>query len=151
MNIDELIDKGDPREIKRAIAVKMSLAGHSRADISEILNITPEFVSKWKAIYLEKGANSLRLSYKGSYGYLSKEDRMEIIQYIKENNSIRMTELISCIKENYKVEYSSQKSYYDLLHEAGMSWKKTEKCNPKKDEQAVLLKRDEIKKNFWTA
>ncbi len=151
MTIDELIDKGDPREIKRAIAVKMSLAGHSRADISEILNITPEFVSKWKAIYLEKGADALRLSYKGSYGYLSKEDRMEVIQYVKENKSIRLAELISYIKENYKVEYSSLKSYYDLLHEAGMSWKKTEKCNPKKDEQAVLLKRDEIKKNFWTA
>ncbi len=36
MNLDELIDNGDPREIKRAISVKMFLNGVSRKSIEPI-------------------------------------------------------------------------------------------------------------------
>ncbi len=47
--------------------------------------------------------------------------------------------------------YSSLSSYHKLLHEAGMSWKKTEKVNPKRDEEAViksLLKNSDESWNF---
>lgn len=63
MKLDDIINTGDPREIKRAVAVKMSIAGYSRADIAEILSITPEFVSKRKAVYIYKGTESPLLSY----------------------------------------------------------------------------------------
>ena len=149
MNIDDVINTGDPREIKRAVAVKMSIAGFSRPDIGEILSVTPAFVSKWKSIYYESGAEALLLSYKGSAGYLEKEERIEIIDYIKQKDSIDINEMILHIEKTYNVKYSSLKSYYELLHEAGLNWKKTEKSNPKKDESLVSAKREEIKKNFW--
>ena len=57
-------------------------------------------------------------------------------------------ELASYITETFGVTYSSKQSYYDLLHEAGMRRKKTQKVNPKRNEEAVLEKRQEIKKKL---
>lgn len=149
MTLNDLIDNGDPREIKRALAVKMAVSGYSYSAIGELLSIVPSFVTKWKTAYYESGTEGLFLAHKGSESYLTKEERAEINDYIKSKDSIEINELISYIEDKYEVKYSSLKSYYDLLHEAGMSWKKTEKSNPKKDESAVLEKREEIKKNFW--
>ncbi len=56
-------------------------------------------------------------------------------------------ELISYIRETYGIEFKSKQSYYELMSNAGMSWKKTEKVNPKKDEEKVALKKEELKKN----
>ena len=44
--------------------------------------------------------------------------------------------------------YKSKQSYYDILEDAGFSWHKSEKVNPKKDEEKVANKREEIKKNW---
>lgn len=46
--------------------------------------------------------------------------------------------------DTYQVVYKSKQSYYDLLKEGGLSWKKTEKVNPKRDEAVVEKKREEI-------
>ena len=50
--------------------------------------------------------------------------------------------------EKYLVIFKSKQSYYDLLSLGGLSWHKTQKSNPKKDEVLVLEKREEIKKNW---
>jgi transposase len=42
--------------------------------------------------------------------------------------------------------YKSQQSYYDLMNEAGLSWKKTQKTNPKKDDEQVFERREWLKK-----
>ena len=47
--------------------------------------------------------------------------------------------------------YESKQSYYDLLHEGRMSWKKTEKMNPKREESEVVPRREEIKKTPRTS
>ena len=44
--------------------------------------------------------------------------------------------------------YHSKQSYYDLLHEAKLSWHQTQAVNPKGDEVQVLQKREEIKKKL---
>ena len=44
--------------------------------------------------------------------------------------------------------YHSKQSYYDLLHEAGLSYHQTQATNPKRDEAPVLQKREEIKKKL---
>jgi putative transposase len=48
---------------------------------------------------------------------------------------------------HYGVNYQSKQSYYTLLHQAGMSYKKRQASNPKKDQQQVLQKREAIKKS----
>ena len=57
-----------------------------------------------------------------------------------------MKEIVEYIKNKYNVIYKSQQSYYDLLTDAGLSWKKTQKDNPKKDEEKVIERREWIKK-----
>ena len=144
MTLDEIINSGDPREIKRALAVKMFEHGLDRNRISVILSISESYVTKWNSIYRKSEEKGLLLGYIGSQGYLDEFDRCDIIKYIKSKETIAIDELSSYITENFGVTYSSRQSYYDLLHEAGMSRKKTEKVNPKRDEAAVLEKRQEI-------
>lgn len=55
-------------------------------------------------------------------------------------------ELVQYIESNYGVTFKPQQSYYDLLSAGGFSWHKTQKSNPKRDEEAVLKKREELKK-----
>jgi transposase len=56
----------DPREMKRALAVKLALQGYVYSAIENILNVSPAFVSKWKQNFEEKGIEGLRLGYKGA-------------------------------------------------------------------------------------
>ena len=148
MTLDDIINSGDPREIKRALAVKMFEHGLDRNRISLILSVSESYVTKWNSIYGKKDAEGLLLGYMGSEGYLDEFDHYDIIKYIKTKETITVDELASYITENFGVTYSSKQSYYDLLHEAGMSRKKTEKVNPKRDEAKVVEKRQEIKKKF---
>jgi len=47
-----LIDSNpDPRVLKHALTVKMSLPCYPLAIISEILQVSAPFVSKWKGVY----------------------------------------------------------------------------------------------------
>ena len=42
--------------------------------------------------------------------------------------------------------YRSEQSYYELLAAGGMSYHRSEKANPKRDEEQILARREEIKK-----
>ena len=52
------------------------------------------------------------------------------------------------VQECHGISYKSQQSYYELMHEAGLSYHKSEKVNPKRDEAQVQERRAEIKKNW---
>lgn len=129
MLLKEVMESGKPLEIKRAMSVKMSLRGDAEKDIANLLEVSVQFVRKWKGIYLTEGAKGILLKYKGSEGYLSREEKFKVIEYIKQHEHIELEVLVNYIFETYGVEYNSKKSYYDLLHEAGKSWKKTEQWN----------------------
>ena len=129
----ELIDTGKPLEIKRAVAVRMSMQGYSRQEIAELLDVSKQFIDKWKAIYLEEGAESLKLNYRGSQGYLSPDQRQAIIDYIQSHGAISVDELHTHIKSTYGVEYKTPKSCIELIREANLSYKKTQKVNLKMD------------------
>ena len=47
--------------------------------------------------------------------------------------------------------YRSEQSYYELLAAGGMSYHRSEKANPKRDEEQILARREEIKKNWQRA
>src|SRR4030095_6152268 len=80
-DLDELIDEAtDGREVKRAVSVKMGQQGFSPAQICQVLNVSPQYVSKGKGHYEAEGAAALRLSHRGSEGYLSEGQRPEIVQ-----------------------------------------------------------------------
>jgi len=69
----------DPRILKRALAVKMSLQCYPLAIITEILEVSAPFVSKWKGVYLREGIAGLNLGYEGPKPFLSLEQRNQVL------------------------------------------------------------------------
>ena len=61
----------DARELKRALAVQMTLLGLKQGAIQAILGVQSSFISTWKKRYLSEGIACFRLGYKGSQPYLS--------------------------------------------------------------------------------
>ena len=52
------------------------------------------------------------------------------------------------VEAQYGVEYRSKQSYYELLEAGGMSYHRSEKHNPQRDEAQILARREESKKNW---
>jgi transposase len=140
----------DVREVKRAVAVKMVEEGLKSVNACKVLKVSVAFVSKWKILYKNKGAECLRSGYKGSTGYLSKSQKAEIIKHLEKQEHLSVEELRDYIDKEYGVLYKSKQSYYDLLKSGGLSWHKSQKRNPGRNWEKVLLKREEIKKTERT-
>lgn len=149
VGLDEIIDGSrDAREVKRALSVKMSLVFLPVSQICELLNVSAAFVSKWRGIYEGQGAEGLGLGYVGSQGFLTPEQQAEVIAWIQSQETLAVTSVRDYLQEHLGIVYRSQQSYYDLMHEAGLSYHKSEKVNPKRDEAQVQQRRTEIKKNW---
>lgn len=147
--IDDMISTSpDPREIKRALSVKMLHSGLTPKIIAEILNVSEQFVSKWKIRYEQEGAAGLALAYQGKAAYLQPEQEQAVVAWIQEHETLSIETLCTHIEEEYGVLYRSKQSYYALLSAGGMSYHRTLATNPKRDEAQILEKREEIKKKW---
>ncbi len=159
--LDEIINESrEAREVKRALCVKMVLGSMPVVQICEILNVSAPFVSKWRGLYEAQGAQSLALGYAGSEGYLTAEQKAEVIAWIQtqataqqsaagqtaEGQTVDVAAVRDYLEAHYQVVYKSPQSYYELLHEAGLSYHKIEKVNPQRDEAQVVERRAAIKK-----
>ena len=134
----------DPREQKRAIAVRMRLEKFSREQIGEILNVGPDYVTKWAGIFKREGVAGLKMGYQGSSGYLSKAERAEVLEWLQQQKHWSLSSLAEHLNTGYQVLYQSGQSYYELLKPAKLSWKKVQPDNPKKDPVQVAAKRTEL-------
>lgn len=141
-DLDEFLAKC--RECNRALAVKLDLQGYASPCIETLLGVSGSFIRKWRGQYERYGIERLYLQYQGSQGYLSPEERAEVIALLKSQDSYSLEALREYGDAHYAVLYKSKQSYYDLLPEAHISWKKTEKTNPARDEAKVLAKREEL-------
>ena len=151
-DLDEIINEAqDAREVKRALSVKMSTQGFSPVQICQVLNVSPQYVSKWKGLYGTGGGAALRLGYRGSESYLTGEQRQALLVWIAARETVSVEALRDYIEGQYGVVYRSKQSYYELLEAGGMSYHRSEKDNPKRDEKQVLTRREEIKKNWHRA
>jgi putative transposase len=151
ISIDDVINTSkDAREVKRALSVKMLQHGITPAQIGSLLNVSMQYVSKWKAQYEAQGAVAFSLAYKGKEKYLKPHQEQEIIQWIHAHTTLTIEQLIEHITHTYGVTYKSKQSYYDLLDRGGMSYHRSEKANPKHNADKVFEKREAIKKNFWS-
>jgi transposase len=131
MNLEEFIASNpDPRELKRALAVKMRIEGLKHREIQSILGVESSYISRWEKRYREEGLAGILLGHKGSSGYLSKSEREAVIKWIKKETQRNLIELIDHIEQVYGVVYRSLQSYYELLKKAGMSWHQGQKKVP---------------------
>ena len=148
-SLDEIINESkDTREVKRALSVKMVSSGIAPATISQVLNVSLQYVSKWKTIYEAEGADALGIGYQGRQRYLSEPDRETVIGWINSHDTLSLEALREHLESRYGVVYQSRQSYYDLLAAGGMSYHKSEKANPKRDEGQVQARRAALKKNW---
>lgn len=142
--VEELIEfiqgNPDPRELKRALAVQMVMQNYKHSTIGKILGVSVGFVNKWKYIFVEQGVRGLRLKYKGSKSYLDSEQKRNILTWLQQKNYWHLSELKEYLSDNFDVIFESNQSYYNLFKQANISWKKTQKKNPKKDAELVAKK-----------
>jgi len=134
----------DSRELKRALAVKLALAGKPYSEITSLLGLHKSSISTWKQRFLVQGLAGIRLGYQGSKSYLSAEQKAEVTTWLKTQAYWNLDELVTYLDEHYGVVYQSKQSYYELFAQAGIAWKKSQKVNPKHDVELVKAKREEI-------
>ena len=136
----------DSRELKRALAVKMSLSQYTHQQIQDILGVTSGFISKWNQRYLASGIEELGLAHRGSEPYLSAHQHRQVLDWLGQKTKTSVSELAGYIDQQFDVHFKSRQSYYDLLGEAKISWKKSQPKNPKADPEQVAEKKEEVKK-----
>lgn len=148
-SIDEIINEsGDVREVKRALGIKLLEQGMSPGQISEVLNVSVQWVSKWKGKYERAGATGLLVGYQGSVGYLPAAAKAAIVGWIEKQATVTVEEVRDYVEREYEVVYQSKASYYQLLEAGGMSYHQSEKANPKRQDTQVQERREAIKKNW---
>lgn len=130
----------DARELKRALAVYMRQQGYAYKQIASLLHVSESFISKWQQIYRQEGLAALKLRYWGTQGYLDEAEKQAVIEWLRQRTSCQLEELSTHLDVTYGVVFKSQQSYYDLLHQAGLSWQKTQAQRPQKDDQQVAQK-----------
>lgn len=135
----------DPRELKRALAVSMTLRGYSHQQIMTLLQVSSGFISKWKQAFVMDGVPGLKLAYKGSRGYLTDEEKQQVLAFLREKDHWDLNELECYLAEHFDIIFAAKSSYYDLFHEAGISWKKSQAENPRKDPELVELKKKRLR------
>lgn len=141
----------DVRELKRAVSVKLGEGGMATEAIGEVLQVTPRSVRKWRRRYEREGVEGLQLRYRGSESYLRVEQRQEMEEWLGAQETSTLEEVRDEIEARYGIVYQSKQSYYDVLDASGLSYHRTEKSNPKRNEAQVLERREEIKKNWRRA
>lgn len=144
-------DTTDVRELKRGLSVKLGEGGMATAAIGKLLQVTARYVRKWRGRYEREGVEALRVGYRGSESYLSIEQRRELEDWLGAQETVTLGEVRDEIEARYGIVYQSKQSYYELLEASGLSYHRTEKGNPKRNEAQVLERREEIKKNWHRA
>ena len=73
------------------------------------------------------GVESLKLQYKGTQGYLKAIKKEQIIKWMRTQSYLRFLDVQKYLKKQYDVVFDRLQSYYNLLKEAGITWKKNSK------------------------
>ena len=134
----------DPRELKRALAVKLALEGWAYRAIQQSLGVSYGFISKWKTCFRARGISGIRLAYKGRESFLTKEQTEAVIAWIISQEYWDVSELEVYLIEQYDVVFQSPQSYYELLNKARISWQKGQQINPRKKPELVKKRTQEI-------
>ena len=140
-----LNENRDSREYRRALAVKLALQNYPYATICAMLDVTPGFISQVKAAYDATGVDGLRLKYQGAQPFLTSQQRQAVIAWLKAEQTWSLEQLRSHIETTYAVVYKSKQSYYELFADAGITYKRAQARNPKRDGEQVAAKKKPFK------
>jgi transposase len=134
----------DPRELKRALAVKLALEGWAYRAIQQSLGVSYGFISKWKIRFQAWGITGIKLAYKGRERFLTKEQTEAVIAWLISQEYWDVSELETYLIEQYDVVFQSPQSYYELLNKARISWQKGQQINPRRNPELVKKRTQQI-------
>lgn len=137
----------DSREYRRGLAVKLVYQGYTYETIAAILEVSLGFISQAKTAYETAGPAGLELKHRGAIPKLTDEERTTVIAWLKAQNEWSLERLRTHLETSYGVVYRSNQSYYALFADAGITYKKAQATNPKRDDDLVSAK----KKLFTTS
>jgi putative transposase len=120
--------------------VQMSKKGYSYRQIQDVLQMSLGFISASNQRYAAEGVTGLSVKYWGTQGYLSPEDKAQVLSWLAQKEIWFIEEVMEHLEVEYGVVYRSRQSYYSLMAQAGLSWKKAQPVNPLKDETQVAQK-----------
>jgi hypothetical protein len=101
-------------------------------------------VIKWKKRFITQGIPGLKLGYRGAKTKLTREEEELTIQWLSCQEYWGISELEIYLIEEYEVIFDSEKSYYKIYRKAKITRQKTEKLNPKKNENEVKKSHEKI-------
>ena len=142
-----LDEKRDSREYRRALAVKLALLGYRYESICEMLDVTIGFISHAKKAYEAHGVAGLALKYQGTQPYLSTVQRQAVIDWLKSEQEWSVERLHDHIQTTYDIVFQSRQSYYQLLADAEITYKRAQRSNPKTDPEQVAAKKKRSSSN----
>lgn len=117
--LDEWVkSNSDSRELKRAMVVKLTLKGWTYKAIADSLNVSNGFISKWNKRFKESGLEGLKLSYKGSSGYLTKQQKQDVMKWLNQDENQGLETIKRYLRDKYGINFKSDSSYYNLIKEA---------------------------------
>jgi putative transposase len=90
--------------------------------------------------------DGLRIGYTGSKGYLTGSQKQAVVTWLQAQPTWDVRTLQYHVEGTYGIRSRSPKSYYALLAEARLSWKKTQEEQPDADAEQVAVIRQEIQK-----
>jgi transposase len=142
VTLEEFIHQSpNAHELKRALAVQMKQRGHSYREIRDVLQVSLGFITASVQRYATEGVSGFKLKYWGTQGYLSREQKQELMEWLLQKKTWVLEEVIEHLEVTYHVVFQSQQSYYDLLKQAGFSWKQSHITHPNRDAQQVEEKK----------
>jgi putative transposase len=139
-----LAEKRDSREYRRGLAVKLALQGYLYEMICGMLDVSPGFVSQSKTAYETHGIEGLTLKYQGARPFLSVSERQAVIDWLKAQQEWSFERLHEHIQTTYGIVFQSRQSYYQLLKEAEITYKRAQRINPKRDDERVAAKKKRL-------
>lgn len=142
----------DAKTEKRILVILALADGYRVKDIARILRIDEDTVTKWRNKYTKRQlfTDWLREAYKGYDGKLTREQELEIEQYVKTETITDAAMLVTFIKEQYGQSYTVN-GVTKLLHRLGFVYKQTTLVPGKLDEvkQAAFVKTyEELRDNL---
>lgn len=122
----------DKRYADRIKIITMLDKGFSQIQISELLMLDEDTVSKWSNKFSESRTigEFLNFQYTAYEGRLNKEQIIIIKQYIAENIIFDSKQIIDFIEKNFSISYSLSGIKF-FLHNIGFSYKQLIKFNSK--------------------
>lgn len=132
------------KEMRRALAVKLTIEGYKYRQISKILEVSVGFITKWNQAFKCGGLSALKSSYQGGKGYLNQVEIRGVIEWLIEQKAWDISDLEVDLIEKHDVVFQSRQSYYQLLKEARITWQKGEQTNPRQDPEAISKKNEKL-------